>query len=256
MSGRRVARVRSRARHADTGLVSCGRRHPTTAGRAAGPLGGALLVAVVLMLAPAARASSVPDVGGRAASVRAPGCTLPGARTVTGNRHVRVFTAPTFAGQRGVFGCRRTADRAYAIGDRGPECQNYDLIDTAVVAGNLVALNIRTCGLYFSSSQVKLVSLRDGRVRFGSVPQATSPPDDAYDAIRGMVLTTEGRFAWLAVRVRGGTVVGVEVRRRAVGSRGKAVLLDRGASIDWRSLRRTGTRVSWRKAGVVRSAGL
>lgn len=120
------------------------------------------------------------------------------------------------------------------------------------MAGNFVALNIRTCGLYFSSSQVKLVSLRDGRVRVASVPQATLPPDGAYDAIRGMVL----RFAWMAVRVRGGTVVGAEVRRRATGSSGKAVLLDRGAAIDPRSLRRASTRVSWRRAGVVRSAAL
>ncbi len=215
----------------------------------------AVLFSALVLLAPAARASYVPDAGSRAGSVRAPGCTLKGARTITANRHVRVFSAPTSAG-REVFGCRRTAGRAYAIGDRGPECQNYDLIDTAVVSGNLVALNIRTCGLYFSSSQVKLVSLHDGRVRFGSVPQATRPPDDACDAIRGMVLTSAGRFAWMAVRVRGGTVVRVEVRRRVAGSGGTAVLLDRDAAIDPRSLRRIGARVYWRKAGVVRSAAL
>jgi hypothetical protein len=210
---------------------------------------------VVLVLAPGAAASFVPAPGQRSHSVRAPHCTLPGARTIAANRHVRVFSARVRS-WREVFGCRRAADRAYAIGDAGGECQNYDLVDGAVVAGNFVALNVRTCSLTSSSSVVKLVHLGDGRVRFGSIPLSTRGPESSYDAIRAMVVTPAGRLAWLGVRVARGVVIEAEVRRRIRGTSGASVVLDRGTGIDLRSLRRVGSIVRWRHDGVPRSAGM
>ena len=197
----------------------------------------------------------MPEPGQRASSVRAPHCTLPGARTIAANRHVRVFSARVRA-WREVFGCRRSANRAFAIGDAGGECQNYDLVDAAVVSGELVALNIRSCSLTSSFSVVKLVSLRDGRVRFGSAPLSTAAPDGSYDAFGAIVVTPAGRLAWVALRVAGGTVVDAEVRRRVRGSQRAATVLDRGAGIDPRSLRRRGARVRWRSGGALRSASL
>jgi hypothetical protein len=157
---------------------------------------------------------------------------------------------------REVFGCRRGANRAFAIGDAGSECQNYDLVDSAVVAGNFVALNVRTCSLTSSSSVVKLVHLGDGRVRFAAAPLSTTGPEASYDAIRGMVVTPAGRLAWIGVRVARGVVIEAEVRRRVRATRDAAFLLDRGTGIDPRSLRRSGSIVLWRYDGVGRSAGL
>jgi hypothetical protein len=211
--------------------------------------------AVILVLAPGASASFVPAPGQRARSVRAAHCTLPGARTIAANRHVRVFSARVRS-WREVFGCRRAANRAYAIGDAGGECQNYDLVDSAVVAGNFVALNVRTCSLTSSSSVVKLVHLGDGRVRFGSVPLSTTGPESSYDAIRAMVVTPAGRLAWLGVRVARGVVIEAEVRRRIRATLDGTFLLDRGTGIDPRSLRRSGSLVLWRHDGVGQSAGL
>ena len=208
-------------------------------------------LAAGLLLAPAASASLVPAPGERAHSIRAPHCTMNGARTVAANRHVRVFRA------RGeVFGCRRTANRAYEIGHGSGECQNNDLIDSAVVAGNLAALNVRTCGLYGSSSTVKLVNLRDGRGRFASAPLSTPGSEAGYDAIRGMTVTPGGGLAWLGVRVARGAVVAAEVRRRRPGFADRSVVLDSGVAIDPRSLRRRGSRVQWRNAGAARSAAI
>jgi len=132
-------------------------------------LAGTLVLAAVLLLAPAASAGITPGPGERARSIRAPHCTMNGAKTIAANRHVRVFRA------RGeVFGCRRSANRAYEIGHGGQECQNSDLIDSAVVAGNFVALNVRTCSLDSSGSKVSLVNLRDGRGRFSSAPLSST----------------------------------------------------------------------------------
>ena len=210
---------------------------------------------VLLLATPAAPAASIPAPGQRAGSVRAPDCTLKGAKTIAANRHVRVFTA-RIRRWREVFGCRRDADRAFAIGDANGECQNYDDIDGAVVSGNFVALNVHTCSLDSSQSAVKLLNLRDGRVRFASLPLATNSPPTAYDAIRGMVLTATGRLAWIGVRVERGAVVAAQVRRRLPRSQRGSAVLDSGTGIDPRSLRRRGSEIRWRNAGVARSAAI
>jgi len=209
----------------------------------------AIALAVTLLPAPAASADFVPAPGERARSIRAPHCTMNGARTIAANRHVRVFRA------RGeVFGCRRTANRAYGIGHGGQECQNNDLIDSAVVAGNFAALNVRTCSLTNSSSSVHLVNLRDGRGRFRSAPLSTPGSDSSYDAIRGMAVTAAGRLAWIGVRVSRDAVVAAEVRRRRPDFADRSVVLDSGTGIDPRSLRRSGSMLRWRNAGAARSA--
>ena len=209
-------------------------------------------LAAALLLPSPASASPVPQAGQRAASVRAPHCTMKGAKTIAANRRVRVFEVGD-----AVFGCRRTANRAYKIGHGGSECQNNDLIDTAVVAGNFAALNVRTCSLYDSESSVALVNLRDGRVRFRSAALSTPGSESSYEAIRGMVVTPAGRLAWIGVRiVTHGVIADAEVRRRVPNSADRSIVLERGTTIDARSLRKGGGRVSWRNAGVARSARL
>lgn len=210
------------------------------------------------VLAAFAVASSMALSGGPAAAapatVPAPRCSMPGSRTIASNHLVRVFRAPTPLGE--VYGCLRSARRAFALGV-ALECQNYDEIDGAVVAGTRVLLNVRTCGLDFTQSSVRLVNLRTGHRQFSSAPLASTPPSAReYDAVRGMVLLADGRMAWLGVRVSSGKVVEAEVRRRAHGSSTKAVGLDRGAGVDPRSLRRGSTRAFWSKDGTRRSAPL
>ena len=217
----------------------------------AGVLVLSLAAGLLLAAASAASAAVVPQAGERAASVRAPRCTMKGAKTLAANRHVRVFEA-----RDAVFGCRRTANRAYEIGHGGAECQNNDLIDTAVVAGNFAALNVRSCSLYDSESSVALVNLRDGRVRFRSAALSTPGSDSSTEAIRGMAVTPAGRLAWLGVRLARGVIVEAEVNRRVRGTGADSVVLDSGTGIDPRSLRRVGSMLRWRNAGVARSASI
>ena len=146
---------------------------------------------------------------------------MSGAKTIAANRHVRVFER-----RDAVFGCRRTANRAYEIGHGGSECQNNDLIDTAVVAGNFAALDVHV-SLYDSESRVALVNLRDGRVRFASAALSTPGSEASYEAIRGLVVTPAGRLAWIGVRLMRGAIVDAEVRRRVPNSADQTVVLDR-----------------------------
>lgn len=215
-------------------------------------LGAMVMLTAALPLAPPAAADFTPPPGERARSYAAPHCTMNGAKTIAANRHVRVF------GARGaVFGCRRSANRAYGIGHGGAECQNSDLIDSAVVAGNFVALNVRSCSLTNQSSSVNLVNLRDGRGRFRSAPLSTPGSDSGYDAIRGMAVTAAGRLAWIGVRVSSrSAIVAAEVRRRRPDFSDQSVVLDSGTGIDPRSLRRVGPMLRWRSAGIARSASI
>jgi len=210
-----------------------------------------IAIALGASLALAPEASAVFTAGQQAPSVKATNCSLKHSKTLAANRNVRVF-------QRSdkVYGCRRSADRAYVLGIRG-ECQNNDEIDGVVVAGNNAALNVQTCSLTSSQSAVLLVSLRSGRVSFASDPLTTSPRiDNGYDAIRGMAVTADGRLAWIGVGVERGVVVAAEVRRRARNSSSHAVQLDSGTGIDPRSLQRSAGRVRWRNADAQRSAAM
>ena len=209
------------------------------------------MLAGAVLVAPVATADFTPPPGERARSYAAPHCTLKGARTIAANRHVRLFRA-----RGAVFGCRGSANRAYGIGHAGAECQNSDLIDSAVVAGNFVALNVRTCSLTNQSSSVNLVNLRDGRGRFRSVPLSTAGSDASYDAIRGMTLTAAGRLVWIGVRVSRNAIVAAEVRRRRPDFSDQSVVLESGTGIDPRSLRRVGSMLRWRSAGSTRSASI
>jgi hypothetical protein len=196
-----------------------------------------------------------PVAGSRYETVHAPRCSLKGAKTVAANRRVRIFNARHRVYGDLTFGCLRDANRAYVLGIVG-ECQNNDVVDTAVVAGTLAALNVNTCSLTSSESEVALVDLRTGRVEFASPPTSLPFDPDGYDAIRGMAVTAAGRLAWVAVRVAHGAIVAVEVRRRARDPKGRPVLLDSSTDIDPRSLRREGSLLTWRHGAVLRSAAM
>jgi hypothetical protein len=220
-------------------------------------LAAAVVLAAAAVLAPAIGAAAsgsptdLPRTGDVYATVRAPHCSLKGARTLAANRLVRVYVAQD---TMRVFACRRSAARAYLVGDRG-ECQNSAEIDTAVVAGTFAA-NVRTCSLTHADAGIGLVNLRNGHVVFATNALTTAPLESETDAIRGMVVTPRGRVAWLALRRTGLHTLAIEVRRRAHGPDRHSALLDSGTGIDPRSLRRRGGRVVWTNAGATRSASM
>jgi hypothetical protein len=188
-----------------------------------------------------------------AKSVRAPGCSLKGSKTIKANRDARVFKVVTRGFGR-VYGCRRSARRAFELGWVG-ECQNYHEILLAEVAGPRAALGAFECALTAGWWDVELVDLRNGRREFSSPPIGSPTPNEAtVDALRRIVVASDGALAWTATRSAGGVTSVVEVRRRMRGSASASILLDSATDIDPGSLRKRGRTLSWTKAGVRRTA--
>jgi hypothetical protein len=123
------------------------------------------------------------------------------------------------------------------------------------VAGRRALLGIFECSLYAGWWNVALVNLGTGRREFASPPIGSPSPDEAtFDALRRIVVASDGAAAWTATRSSGGVTSVVEVRRRMRGSASASILLDSGTDIDRDSLRKRGRTLSWTKAGVRRTA--
>jgi|GEM_PF-2236222 len=211
---------------------------------------GSLAAASAGLLAVSPALGDLPAAGENAESRKAPNCDMRGSKTMTANGSVRVFKATN----GGVYGCRRTADRAYRLGDWG-ECQNNDEITTAEVAGRYAGLVSTTCSLDASWEVIALVSLRSGRFSFQSPPLPASP-DLRFSSFTRIVVDDRGGLAWIASGSDGPGVSTVEVRRRHRGSARASDVLASGPAIDVDSLRRVGHRVTWRKGGETFSAAL
>jgi hypothetical protein len=167
-------------------------------------------------------AGDLPAVGQKAATRKAPDCSVRKSTTLQANRHVRVFrTTGNF-----VWGCRRTADRAFRLGDWG-ECQNSGVVSNVEVAGTYAAWISTTCGLDFSAESIELANLRTGRFAFRSSPILPfAATQGTFSGIRRIVVDDRGVVAWTASRSSGAKTIAIEVRRRTRGSGGASVVVD------------------------------
>lgn len=215
----------------------------------------AIATALVLTAVVAgAGAISAPAQLALAKSVRAPDCTLKRAKTIKANRDVRVFRTVPVAGSGTVYGCRRSAARAYVLGEFG-ECQNNHEIRLVEVAGRRAGLGAFECSLTAGFWNVELVNLGNGRKEFSSAPIGAPLPDDlTFDTLERIVVASDGALAWTATRSARGARLAVEVRRRMRGTASASILLDSGTDIDPGSLRKRGRTLSWTKAGVRQTA--
>jgi len=213
---------------------------------------GCAAAATVALLAVSPAAGDLPAVGQKAATRKAPDCSVRKSTTLQANRHVRVFrTTDDF-----VWGCRRTADRAFRLGDWG-ECQNSDVVSNVEVAGTYAAWISTTCGLDFSAESIELANLRTGRFAFRSSPILPfAATERTFEGIRRIVVDDRGVVAWTASRSAGAKTIAIEVRRRTRASGGASVVVDSDLAIDTDSLRRKGHRITWRKGGETFSAAL
>jgi hypothetical protein len=210
-------------------------------------------LAAALPFAAATTSAQQPPVTA-AKSVRAPNCSLKGDTTIKASRDARIFKQVNRYGYGKVYGCRRSADRAYELGYIG-ECQNNEEIQLAEVAGRRALLGIFECSLYAGWWKVALVNLGTGRREFASAPIGSPSPNEAtFDALRRIVVASDGAAAWTATRSAGGVTSAIEVRRRWHGSSRFSILLDSGTDIDGDSLRKRGRTLSWTKAGARRTA--
>jgi hypothetical protein len=204
-------------------------------------LGG--LVALGLCLAPTGS-------GAKAGSeVSAGPCGPAGAHTLAASGVARVYS---LGGQ--VYGCSGTTGKTVHLG-RSSVCEGGDEIGPAAVAGELAAYGAAICGVDTGSASVVVRRLSDGK-QLLSEPATTRPlGPESYQWVDSVVAKSDGAIAWIGV---GNSIIGhgpltVEVFRATAHGR---ALLDSGESVDPRSLRLHGSKLTWKDDGAARSATL
>lgn len=199
-----------------------------------------LLAVIVLM-------SGFAGLGAASAGTSSPACGPAGARTIASDSVARVYA------RRGeVFGCARTGRRSYRLGTAAHSLSEGRAGPIAL-AGVQVAYGLTSYGVDTVSAEVVVRRLTNGHVerRHAAITQPVGA--EFFETVDDVVVKTDGSVAWIAhatwIGSGGKGVVEVNKSDRTSGS-----LLDRSASIDRRSLRLHGSRLSW-KDGTRRRSG-
>ncbi len=192
-----------------------------------------------------------------AAAPARPVCGPADAKTVKQEGSVRVYRSRR--GNFEAFGCMRGVGRSFRLDSPGDGPEDWTMRDRGPIriAGRFVAFVSDGDGSdgaddYFFTS-VDRYDLRTGKHRLLScIDCGADDEDDACDdglRVTGLVLRRTGGFAHI-MRLETGE------RRVARFDRRGYAELDLGRDVEQRSLRLEGGTLSWRRAGVTRTASL
>jgi hypothetical protein len=217
-------------------------------------LGGVPVAIAVLALLVGALAIGPPAAVPRAGASSGGACRPAGARTITSDSRVRVYS---LAGRgpfvRVAYACLFGRGRTVALGARGvPQVR----VGPVALAGTLLVFASSTMGIDTSSASVEELDLSAGQPRLSSWAAATPPTrPESFSSVTDLRITGRGSVAWIA-RLSGITqpvpVFEVHTRLRPRA----ASLLASGPAVMPESLRLAGGRVSWLNAGQSQSAAL
>lgn len=185
-------------------------------------------------------------------------CMSPGSKTLRQTSQVRVYQ------RRGVvYGCHFDRNRRYVLGG---ESTIVDRVTTQQlrVAGSFAGYNVLSEGRDGVSSLLIVKDLRSGRtVRSFARGGGRCCSGTEQTRITDLVLRSNGSVAWIVDVTAFGDSPSVppmritEVRRSDRGSgRLSSVVIDRGPTVDPRSLAIRGATISWRNASQLRAAPL
>ena len=177
-----------------------------------------------------------------------PVCGPANAKTLATSHAARVYGSA-----HGVYGCAAGAGRTYRLGQR-PTCVGAARIAPVVVTGILAGYGAERCGVDTASAEVIVRRLTDGRVLTRVPATTTSVGAEFFQSVTALVLKGDAAVAWIAVnRSIISTNSATEVHR---DDRAGSALLDSGAGIATRSLRRDGSLVTWKHDDRLRHARL
>lgn len=199
-----------------------------------------MIVVAGLVLAVCAYAGATP---------RSPVCGPAGAHTLASSSSARVYSR-----SEAVFGCAAGGARSYRLGQLGP-CNGANHVSPVVLAGTVAAFGSERCGVDTASSQVIVRRLSDGGTLSRSPAITAAYGAEAFQAVTAVVVKRDGAVAWIAT-IHGIGVSGSPVEVHERDPHRAALLLDKGDSIRTGSLRRHGSRVSWRDGRSLRHATL
>ena len=199
---------------------------------------GALIIALLLTLAPAADAHA-----------KRPGCSSAGT-TLAASPVARVYLLPPRNGFEPVYACHYRTGRRVLLGTSG-DCQATEEVGHLALAGRFVGHSIRSCGIEDEGqSSVAVVNLRTRRTVRSA--RAVGPPapggTEVSSAIAELVLKPNGSVAWIgAARHYFGGPESVEVWELRKSDAGGEVLVDSGSGLS--ALAVAGSTLYWTKDG-------
>jgi hypothetical protein len=208
--------------------------------------------AAALVIATAACGKSAASPTGpstRAVRPAVAACGPRAARTLAANRRARIYAAGG-----GVFGCATGTGHAYLLGQGAPGRPGQDRVGRYALAGVDAGYAVGRMGVDTLSVQVVVRRLDTGQVLHEASATTQPPGPEFFQSVEALLVKADGAVAWIA---DSGSIVRHTHDREVVrlDRRGEA-RLDSGLGIYPPSLRLSGSRLTWRNRGALRSATL
>lgn len=150
-----------------------------------------------------------------------------------------------------VYGC--AGAHQYRLGTTG-FCINADRVGPVAVAGRLGAYASTRCGVDTGSTQVVVRRLSDGTQLSSYQASSFKPGPESFSSVDSIVVDRAGHVVWIA------SANSIATHRHGIqvveSRRGRVHVLDSSPKIVQGSLRRRGSRVTWRDGTVNRSTTL
>jgi hypothetical protein len=145
------------------------------------------------------------------------------------------------------YGCLERAGRLVKLGGDACLGGGAGSVSLPRLAGDAVGYVLMICGVDTGNAEVRSVDLRSGRVLRSSSANLLPSAPESFASASDLVVRADGALAWISTTssiVRHGS--STEVDR--VDGRGTR-MLDHGTGVVTGSLRLSGARLSWKRAG-------
>jgi hypothetical protein len=178
-------------------------------------------------------------------------CLPPGAQRLAADRVARVYSL-----HGSVYGCIEATGRRRKLGSAGSSLLRAGRVGSVSLGGLMVAYGLERCGVDTCGSTVAVRDLASGSHIADLVAGTLALRPESFVSVAALVVRSSGAVGWIAedgsILSHGGATY--EVHRFERGGQGS--LLDSGASIQPKSLRLAGSRMTWQHGSATRSATL
>jgi len=162
--------------------------------------------------------------------------------------------ARVYSQHQRVYGCAAADQKSFLLGRvSGGVAQKR--VGPVALAGTDAGYGLTTSGVDTISSEVVVKRLTDGKVLHRRNAITGNLPAEFYEAVDAVVVKGDGSVAWTA---DAGSILSHKGRQRQVEKIDQTgqMLLDHSRNIRLRSLRLSGSKLTWRDGSTTRSATL
>jgi hypothetical protein len=202
-----------------------------------------ICLALVGAIASCGVSSAAPSTSASATVAR---CGPGGAHTLAASPQARIYS------WRGsVYGC--TVGHRLRLGSVS-RCVRPERVGPVVVAGDLAAYAVTSCGIDTGSTQVIVTRLSTGRRLSTHAASSIILGPESFASVGSIVVNRAGQVAWIA------SASSIATHRRAVqvlaADQRRTRVLDSSLAIAPGSLQLRGSKLSWKQGAAVHAAKL